>query len=329
MNIQDILFNWCCYDTDIDDPRAGKKMKIGNVTQIQKSDGTNRTRCQTFDCGFRVNNELLDFKYWNNVIYEDIDYKKYIMTHNHYVDPVYVQNVITQYLMQNYRTVFMMSELSRSETSFHFYFCFDVERNRANRERYKAICDAIILNAFIVKGFEEIIRYDGVFDDCTDSPVQMVYMTKNNLLINHSCTGNTNMLHLDGLNIRWTNDGSVEPVSIRRDDYEITFEKNDDVHEHEYIAHHTRWLLFDGLSRLYRGDELFREWCRCAEMIPCANGHDTDFYMNEPYKNHWDEKLEGDEYIDVDLLHSFGYDVTFTKHTDKFTINDNFIKVFI
>lgn len=329
MNIQDILFNWCCYDKTFNEPRGGKTMKVGNITDIKKNNADERTRCQLFDCGFRVTNETLDFKYWNNVIYEDVDYKKYIMTHDDYIEPRYIQNVITQYLINNYRTVFMMSELSRSMTSFHFYFCFDVERNRANRERYKAICDAIIINAFVVNGFEEIIKYKDVFDDCTDSPVQMVFMTKNNLLINHSCSGNIKFLRTDNLDIKYTYDDTIRPVVIKNNEYSLAVAKNDNVNEHDYINHYDRWLLFDGLSRLYNDAELYKEWCRCARMIPCANNHDTDFYINEPYKNKWDKMLEGDEYVDTNLLSSFGYDVTFSKPSKKFEINDNFIKVFI
>ena len=48
-------------------------------------------------------------------------------------------------------------------------------------------------------------------------------------------------------------------------------------------------------------------------MIPNAHGHDTYYYKTVPYKLDWYRNLNGKEYIDVELLKQFGYNVKFIK----------------
>ena len=80
-----------------------------------------------------------------------------------------------------------------------------------------------------------------------------------------------------------------------------------------YIEHGSRRLLFFALRTIYGvGDELWKQWNRCAELIP-EQGHSTKEYLEYPtdkgqswYKEKEFGRLSGDQF---ELLQTYGYTV--------------------
>ena len=74
-----------------------------------------------------------------------------------------------------------------------------------------------------------------------------------------------------------------------------------------YIDHHERWTLFRSLVHLFGDtDELWKQWERCAKLIPERNGHNAKYYIEVPRKENW---LRGDGPLSIKMLRNFGYDV--------------------
>lgn len=85
--------------------------------------------------------------------------------------------------------------------------------------------------------------------------------------------------------------------------YDFNLNSVENVEKVEYIPHQERMTLYSSLMWLFDGEELHNQWVRCCNMIPTTN-HSLKFYINEPYKNHWERRG-----CSVTLLKTFGYDV--------------------
>lgn len=328
--MNDIRYNWSKLDSldpKCHNPYGNEPMNVSTIDEITPADDRYKNACQCFNSGRRVDNDHLEFKNWNGCVFEDIDYKKWI----HYwedkdkskiIDPNEMLFNITIYLKQMYMNNFMFSEMSRSGKGFHFMFYFNCERTESNWYLYKATAVAMTKDAFRHYGYEHIIDSfdlikDKVYDDCTYSPVQMIFITKNKIHINKLCDGE--IMYYPNLYVERINHAPKE-VNDRIDiiytnrsndtEWDIQVEKFN-VSKVPYIAHTERWKLFCSLSRIYKDEELRNEWERCASMIPEANGHDTYYYKTAPYKLDWNRKLDGKEYCDKELLEMFGYKIKF------------------
>ncbi len=305
-------------------PCGGQAMPVLSLDEIKTVTTTTKNACQCFDCGFRVDNARLKFEYWNGCVFEDIDYKKWI-THwenkdkSKIIEPNKILFDVTVYLKQKYMNNFMFSEMSRSGKGFHFMYYFDCPKTEYNWYLYKATAVAMTKDAFKQCGYNDILNFDEVYDDCSFSPVQMIFITKNKILLNSMCDGQ--LMYYPNLNIeriqhkpKDINDKPIITYTNRssNDDWNIEIEKFD-VDNVKYISHTVRWQLFCSLSRIYKDNELRQEWERCALMIPPANGHTTEYYMRVPYTLDWNRNLTGNEYCDKELLKQFGYNVKFIK----------------
>ena len=252
------------------------------------------------------------YEYWNGCIFVDIDYKNWVKNNpDKVIDPKLILLLITNHLETTYCYNFYSSELSRSNYGFHFLFYYDCERTEERFYYYTEYTRLIIDEAFNSCGYYPILNYQGVFDDCTKSYCQMCYLTKNNAYVNYKCNGRLvkyEKIKVVGKSIK-KNEGKEKSTKISVGDWFFQVNKQE-VEQVEYIDHYNRWKLFEGLSRLFEGEQLKNEWEYCARLIPEENGHNTQYYLDCPYKvNDWNYIKKGDEYVDKKLLKKFGYDV--------------------
>lgn len=350
----DWLLTYAYYDKELNDPKGDvTKLKMTSFKKLDLNNQNFKCRAYLNTSGIRITKHTkelykIDDLYkniWNNVTYEDVDYKRWYHRTDECIkeDPKILFRFIMDWMIKNYSHNICDGEISRHGEGFHFYFKWDCEQNERNRNYYKAVGHAIVYKAFCELGWKDIIEYNGkdgkVFDDCTDSYFQTVYPTKNNWIHNNKCDGK--ITDYSDLNINYNFDKKISDEkrnkvikeilgntkNYNKNKYEIVFEGMlDDVKYVDYIEHHKRWELFESLYCIFNDEiELKKQWNRCARMIPEMKEHTTDFYINEPYKNNesysWiqiaKEKLNDDFFIDITLLRKFGYDVYIKKkHKD-------------
>lgn len=306
-------------------PKKGSNLLLYYIEDIQPKEGY-MIFSQMCNCGYRMGRENEDYSKWNGCVFEDIDYKKYIENHKDFIDPIEIYERIYEYLYNNYRDILYYSELSKSKKGFHFIFYFDVAPTKNNRLMCKALSNFMIHRSFEECGYKEIIEYPEVYDDCSDSFFQACFLTKNNYHINEESTGLNGDKYIinDYFKVKeiyenltkkqYKRVNSTTNTNEKDKKWSIEFEIYDGINYNiEYMNHHERWRLYDSLSGLCGNDSerLKEEWDRCARQLKEGNGHDTGFYLNEPYKNHWDEKRNPNNYIDTDLLQLFGYKINF------------------
>ena len=320
------IFNSSYYNGDWNDPKGGTPMSLYYIKDMPVSDGVNKLRCQMFDCGFRVIRENREWKWWNQTTYEDVDYKNWIKYCKEYlhdesriIDVLEIHKKVFVYIVKHWPEMFYYAEISRHENGFHYIFYFDTERTGENWNKCKQISHAIIKQAFIGCGYEEIINlkqagsWNDVFDDCTDSEYQLCYITKKHPMMNALCTGEVKdyddieLKDLKPQKTRYVNNG---------DEYIITVEKTGlkEGYKTEYIDHFQRWNLFDALKRIYP-ETYLEEYDYCCEHIPEQEGHTVQWYKSRSEGSSWEADWDKDCYVDSDLLRQFGYEVSFTKKT--------------
>ena len=330
-------FNFFFIEDEHNCPKMNTKLLLMFIKDIKKRNDM-MMFIQMCDNGRRMCRENSDYNFWNQCVFEDIDYKHYIENHKEYIDPKELYEKLYEYLYNNYKDILYYMEMSRSEMGYHIIFCFDVQRKENNRMMCKALSNFIIHKAFSELNFQHIIDYPKVYDDCSDSFYQPCFLTLNNFKINEEWTGK------NGENYITQNYYSVKNIydrlfskTIRKvkkrdkndildDDYEgkwdIEFINNNDEYKGEYLNHHERYFLYRSIVGLCGGilyiDEnkelIIQEWENCARQLPEGNGHDVYFYMKEPYINNWDSWIISNEeycYIDDDLLKQFGYNIKY------------------
>ncbi len=330
--IEQPLFNSIDYGDEYRDPQGGTLMGLYYIKDMKPIRKGNRRIVQMCDCGFRATNANAEIsKHWNQCQYEDIDYKnwihyckKYLKDESKLIKPeiVYV-NVINK-IIKNWPETLYYYEVSRHGEGFHFIFYFNIERNKENWNKTKNISHAIVKQAFIDCGYEEIINFDGVkdengnklvnkvFDGCTDAWNQLLYLTMKKACINSLCTGEVKeypdieIVDYKPKKVKYVNNGdeyiiSVEKTELKEGEYV------------DYIDHIQRWHLYNGLKRCYQ-DDFMDEWLYCCEhMRQGPNNHTTEWYKSLDEGSTWDKDFEDDCYVDSKLLKMFGYEVTFTK----------------
>lgn len=346
------VFNFIPIEKEEYAPRGGQKMLLMKIKDMYQKENY-LLFTQMCDNGYRMNRENIDYNKWNQCIFEDIDYKKYIANHNEYIEPNVIFENVYEYLHNNFKDILYYGEFSRSRKGFHFIFYFDVARNKNNRLMCKALCDFVIFKAFNELGYADIIEYNEVFDDCSDSFYQPCFMTLINYKINNECTGqnaydlmNNNyysvkqiydklvnkIIKLDKHTTK--NNSSNKHSNIQHNDYNNSKWKTeflfDELNKYngEYMNHHERYYLFKsivGLCGIENEEVIQNEWQKCAEQLVEGHQHTKTFYFNEPYINHWIEWIKKYEefcYIDKELLEKFGYNVKFINNQN----NENNIK---
>lgn len=325
--MKQVYFNVLRQNSNDHKPYGGKKMDIKSYSDILTVRDNIINVAQIFNNGSRMNNTMLYdnnmWEYWNGICYEDIDYKKYVWycqkNNIEYVNPDEMFNKVNEYMLINYWFVFAYSEMSRSKISFHYYFYFDVkDKNENNWFRCKELSIGMIKEAFVQCGYKNELEFNGVYDDCTNSPVQCIFITKIKPCINNACIGDYSMLDKDAFRtVRLvTRSEKIAYQNKKREirkskvyKYNVTIREPENV---EYLPHSLRWSLFCSLSVLFDDDDLKRNWERCAEYMIEDNGHTVEYYKKVPYYLDWYRNLTGSESMNTKLLNMFGYYVNWT-----------------
>lgn len=305
-------YNYCKYNRDFNDPKGGTKMKVQYYYNIPAPDDKESVRVQTFDCGYRVTKETLDYSNWNQVIYKDIDYKFYYWN-NKEITPIDLYVKLVNKFEADYPDIYLGGEISRHNESFHFFFGFDCDRTELNRNFYNEFVNKIIIKVFIELELKHIIEYPKVFDTCTDSIYQLCYITKNHWTQNPKWTGKIDIKPKKD----YSKNEFKKECGLLESDIDIYYYGKHEVDSVEYIDHHQRWHLFISLAMVFKDDEdrLKDEWNYCAELIPEENNHTKTYYHNLPWKLDWAKEFYKTEsgYLDKELLDKFGYIVEIRK----------------
>ena len=317
------VISFITYSEQIPEPKTGTAMQCWYVDKVPEIKQGDKGIVQFHEGGFRMAEINRDISKWSNITNEDIDWKNWLnkceaekIPHE---DPVITYMNICKYLLLNYSDIFLYSEMSRSRRGFHFWFRWDCERTEDNFTKYKNLSYWVIHRAFEACGYSEGInkqkdKYGGmVHDKCTNSYYQLCYMTQINCFVNKNCSGKIPDNLEEKLKIP-VEDPNAKINKNSTGELIITnISKNNDIKEADYIEHHLRWSLFDSLMYVFGEEYINEEWTRCCRMIPELNGHDVNFYINEPYKNKWFNKYNEAEHktCNINLLKQFGYDIQF------------------
>ena len=337
------LFNTSMYDETIPDPREGTKMGLYIIPDMPDLKDGRKRRCQMADCGFRVGNKTWKTEYWNQCCYEDIDYKFYIQYFEE-KDPSKVVPVMSLYtdivkcICSNWPETFYYAELSRHENGFHFIFYFDVERTEENIKKCKMMSKRIIKTAFIKCGYGDIIDFalneknGKVFDTCTESKLQLIYLTKNKAVMSNLCTGE--LKEYDDLVEIEEKKEYTAHFNTSMDDFIIDVEKTQmpEGQVVEYIDHIERWHLYISLRIMYP-ETYEEEYSYCCDHMTEANGHTVEWYKSMIEGSSWDRDFENKDNkkelrVNKELVKKFGYDVTFVRKSNR-TCNIDYLKDFI
>ncbi len=351
--MNDVFYlSWTKYDKNMNDPKAnGAKFKYTSFAALEPTDDKEKCRAQFYKSPNRVVIENINWEDWTNVTYIDIDSKHWYKDGGQTINEQKLKDVpililygsIYNWLTAHYLHNINDAELSRSQLGFHFYFKWDCEKSEEARIYYNEVARAIVYKAFCECGYKEIIDYPQVYDNCTTSYYQLVYPTKIHWLHNRKCDGK--LTYYEDLNIDESKiikkknkelknklENATGFKTSRKGNYEFVLRNKFDVAKVDYIVHAERWSLFESLKSIFKDeDELRKEWERCCVLIPNCNGHSTEFYFNEPYKQNqsytWENLYDTDCYCDIKLLKKFGYEVECIKISSN--INDIFSNIFI
>lgn len=312
-------------------PSSGDKMDdVTTFDEMQCPNNGEYLFIQPFQSYSRVSNDNINWNLWNGTVTVDVDYKVYVNNHSIYTKPEKIFSETFNYLQDNFSQHFYYAEVSRSGNSFHYIFGMNTDFPSEERRNalYKLSC-AIIIYTFKQLGYYNEIKYSienenrktqRVLDTCMDRPTQGCFLTgKGQYNPNYNPEWRVIAFNDDVVNIIHELTKDVTKPKNKNNklidsNYIIKLDKTVNKRKVSYIDHDNRRALFRSLSRLYSGDELRTEWIKCAKLIPDENGHTTEYYINAPYTiNDWNDKLNGDEYCDVNLLKVFGYHVTFEK----------------
>lgn len=332
-------FNWKTYPADYNELSSGAKMNVGELTEFRHAKDNELIRMLCFNSGIRQTKDLQNWNAWNGCVYIDVDYKNYLSVYEKAEDPVKVFANVWTYLAKNYSDHFYYGEYSRSKKGFHFIFYTETEYPTEERREYLLLkANAAVIKAFTECGYKEAIEYkevkngielNKVLDTCTNSPYQICYVTLCGK-INENCKGDWR-IGTEGLQ------DIIEKIKNKYNkNKEKTFDcvykskllKVNNVQSVPYIEHLVRRNLFKSLSTLFNGDDLKREWIRCAKLIPEEHNHTTDYYINAPYKLDWNESLTDNEYCDKDLLRIFGYEVQINAFRKQYDNEDILTKIY-
>lgn len=330
------FFNWLTYKTEHNELKSGTRMNVSDIYGIRPPKEDELTRMLCFKSGVRQTKELQNWPAWNGCVYIDVDYKNWMKARPDAEDPVMVFAKVWTYLAAHFSAHFYYGEYSRSKKGFHFIFYMDTDYPiEERRDLLLTYANAAVIKAFDECGLGDAIRYreiknrvevSKVLDTCTNTPYQMCYITLNGK-INEACEGDWRVSIPEELNdiVEEIKKKAERHHSSSDNTYKARLLKENTVQAVPYIEHLVRRRLFKSLSTIFEGDDLKREWTKCAKIIPEEHGHTTDYYINAPYKNDWNASLSDNEYCDKDLLEMFGYEVKIDSFKKQLT-NDELLE---
>lgn len=292
-------------------PSGGEKMQVKPLKDIKI--GKNKEKgampwLQMFNCGYRVKTDIIDWESWNGCVYSDIDSKHYYEECKPFKADV-LMNALHEYLLINYNYNYYCMQMSNSGTGYHILFYFDVEKNEESFKKCAQRVREIVEEAFINIGAKEIFEWPHVADKCSESAYQGMYLTDKPLLWgNFEQPGYGSFEDIDTYELRVSANKYVS--DIKADGTKLfEFKSYNPVTDPVgYKDHHQRGVIYRTLMGIFNEKEkVDAEWEKICGLIPEANGHNRDFYINEPEKNRWFQKYCNIPLVNVNMLKEFGY----------------------
>ena len=164
-------------------PSSKDVMQIGAIEDIQKLVKPTfvKEECpliQAFTCGYRMTKSTLNFDYWNNVTFTDIDTKNYFNDKNISIDINKLHEHIHRQAIIDYPNNYVCSYVTASGLGFRIIWYWDCDKSKDNFDKCATLTDEYARNIFYSFGdaFKEMIDYDGVLDKCSKSSLQCMYL---------------------------------------------------------------------------------------------------------------------------------------------------------
>ena len=158
-------------------------MQLGTIEDIQKFVKPTfvKEECpliQAFTCGYRMTKTTLNFDYWNNVTFTDIDTKNYFKDKNISIDINKLHEHIHRQAIIDYPNNYVCSYVTASGLGFRIIWYWGCDKSKDNFDKCAVLTDKYARNIFYSFGdaFKEMIDYDGVLDKCSKSSLQCMYL---------------------------------------------------------------------------------------------------------------------------------------------------------
>ena len=164
-------------------PSGKDVMQLGTIEDIQKFVKPTfvKEECpliQAFTCGYRMTKSTLNFEYWNNVTFTDIDTKNYFKDKNISIDINKLHEHIHRQAIIDYPNNYVCSYVTASGLGFRIIWYWGCDKSKDNFDKCAVLTDKYARNIFYSFGdaFKEMIDYDGVLDKCSKSSLQCMYL---------------------------------------------------------------------------------------------------------------------------------------------------------
>ena len=302
---------------------GNEKMNVDTLDFIQKYASSDKKPKeaqpwgQVFANGYRVVSNSLDYKDWNGITFSDVDSKWYYKLKS----PFNVNNLfnnIAEWGPLTYEKNFYACHLTNSKQGFRIFWYWDCERTEENFIKCCILTEKYTKELFYSFGEKgkDIIDFveDGhrVLDKCSNSVMQGFYVTTNEIRYSsHINDPGFGYIDLSDIDIEQAyQSGNVTKIVGDFDQKKwckIIEVKEVDKDSIKYYPHQHRRCIYEALCMLYDGEELDNQWSRICKLMPEGNGHDYDFYYNEPNKDKWNQKISNDVIHDLHWLDDFGY----------------------
>ena len=338
--MKEIKFNYCipreyinkdnetCYSLAM----GGEQMNVETLTNIQKYADSSKPKnaqpwLQVFANGRRVTNDNINWSEWNGITFSDVDTKLF-HKHKQQFDVHKLLNIIHENIKYKYNYNYYCCYISPGGLSYRILYYWDCDRTEENFMKCALLTEQYTRDLFYSFGTQgkEIIDFtygkSKVLDSCSKSSKQGLYLSNNKIMFS------------DFTDDKFFGYCDIEDISIEQL-YKLNIKKNlggdkqiqnvkfnnkvgVDVNNVNYYPHHYRRCIYEALMVLFNKDKnkVNDEWEYIARMIPESDGegggHSTEFYINEPDKNHWFERFNDNVNHSLHWLDPFGY-----KYDDK------------
>ena len=299
---------------------SNEKMNIDTLQNIQKYADPSKPKNaqpwgQSFNNGYRVVTESLNYKDWVGITFSDVD-SKWFYDFNKPFDVNKLLHAIVKNAEILYYTNFYACHLTNSKKGYRIFWYWDCERTEDNFIKCCLLTEKYTRELFYSMGEQtrSIIDYEyhghRVLDRCSKSIMQGFYITANEIYYS-SMTDNSDYGYciLDDISIEdiykindtiyTSNTTNVKYISSTG---EI---KKDEI---RYYPHQHRRCIYEALVVLFKNkDKVDEEWIKICNYLPENNEHKRDFYLKEPAKNKWFDRFNNKTVHKVDWLKPFGY----------------------
>ena len=303
--------------------KGNEKMQVLTLLEAQKQCNPNRPKNgqpwgQLFNNGYRVTNDNIDWKDWNGFTFTDIDCKHFYNNVQKFNVGLLFESLWYQALIKN-KDNFYCIYLSASKSSYRILWYWDCERTEDNFNKCCVLSDKYTKELFYSLGSQaaQIIDYENgkskVLDSCAHSSKQGFYITENEIKfgasVNSEQFGKCDLSNVvyEVKSYRASNImlGDIEQHNMVSLKGIKTVSKTS-----QYYPHHMRWCIYEALIVVFKDKErVDKEWERICRLMPEENGHNYNFYKNEPERNKWYKRFDVKIYHDLNWLKPFGYDI--------------------